>query len=134
MSNPGARRNVASGPLATAIAGTGAVFTGVSPRIEVLGLHYEVTPADLKVGFSYCFQMRAELKMADYLFAGWNTRSGANYPCKRLSPQPPIRLYRSNCLRNLRLMEVLVWMDMMYWNWLKSVAYAPPSSSCLCVS
>ena len=31
------------------IAGTGAVFTGVSSRIEVIGLHYEVTPADLKV-------------------------------------------------------------------------------------
>lgn len=32
-----------------AVAGTGAAFTGVSPRIEVVGLHYEVTPADLKV-------------------------------------------------------------------------------------
>lgn len=32
------------------LAGTGVGFTGVSPRIEVVGLHYEVTPADLKVG------------------------------------------------------------------------------------
>jgi hypothetical protein len=32
------------------VAGTGAAFTGVSPRIEVVGLHYEVTPQDLKVG------------------------------------------------------------------------------------
>ncbi|KAK8853414.1 hypothetical protein IAR55_004120 [Kwoniella newhampshirensis] len=35
-----------------AIVGTGAVFTGISTRIEVIGLHYEVTPADLKNIFS----------------------------------------------------------------------------------
>jgi hypothetical protein len=35
------------------VAGTGAAFTGVSPRIEVVGLHYEVTPQDLKVGESF---------------------------------------------------------------------------------
>jgi hypothetical protein len=39
----GAGRNVAN------VAGTGALFTGISPRIEVTGLHYEVTPQDLKV-------------------------------------------------------------------------------------
>jgi hypothetical protein len=33
----------------TRVAGTGAGFTGLSPRIKVVGLHYEVTPADLKV-------------------------------------------------------------------------------------
>ncbi|KAL7424568.1 hypothetical protein Q5752_000252 [Cryptotrichosporon argae] len=30
------------------VAGSGAGFVGASPRIEVSGLHYEVTPADLK--------------------------------------------------------------------------------------
>lgn len=30
------------------VAGSGVGFTGVSPRIEVVGLHYEVTPQDLK--------------------------------------------------------------------------------------
>lgn len=34
----------------TRVAGTGVGFTGLSPRIEVVGLHYEVTPQDLKVG------------------------------------------------------------------------------------
>ena len=34
---------------ASAVAGSGAGFTGVSSRIEVVGLHYEVTFADLKV-------------------------------------------------------------------------------------
>ncbi|KAK4684452.1 THO complex subunit 4, partial [Tremellales sp. Uapishka_1] len=36
----------------TAVTGTGVGFTGVSPRIMVVGLHYEVTPADLKTIFS----------------------------------------------------------------------------------
>ncbi|WVQ94918.1 hypothetical protein IAU59_002004 [Kwoniella sp. CBS 9459] len=36
----------------SAIAGTGAGFTGLSSRIEVVNLHYEVTPADLKGIFS----------------------------------------------------------------------------------
>ncbi|KAK1922223.1 hypothetical protein DB88DRAFT_497586 [Papiliotrema laurentii] len=36
----------------TRVAGTGAGFTGLSPRIKVVGLHYEVTPADLKTIFS----------------------------------------------------------------------------------
>ncbi|WVW86383.1 hypothetical protein I302_108429 [Kwoniella bestiolae CBS 10118] len=36
----------------TALTGTGAGFTGISTRIEVVGLHYEVTPADLKGIFS----------------------------------------------------------------------------------
>ncbi|WVF67322.1 hypothetical protein IAT40_002073 [Kwoniella sp. CBS 6097] len=35
-----------------AVAGTGAGFTGLSSRIEVVNLHYEVTPADLKGIFS----------------------------------------------------------------------------------
>ncbi|OCF43730.1 hypothetical protein I317_02483 [Kwoniella heveanensis CBS 569] len=35
-----------------AVAGTGAGFTGLSSRIEVINLHYEVTPADLKGIFS----------------------------------------------------------------------------------
>ncbi|WWC72219.1 uncharacterized protein I206_106181 [Kwoniella pini CBS 10737] len=34
------------------LTGTGAGFTGISTRIEVIGLHYEVTPADLKGIFS----------------------------------------------------------------------------------
>ncbi|OCF61571.1 hypothetical protein L486_01223 [Kwoniella mangroviensis CBS 10435] len=34
------------------LTGTGAGFTGISTRIEVVGLHYEVTPADLKGIFS----------------------------------------------------------------------------------
>lgn len=34
-------------------------FTGVSTRIEVLGLHYEVTPADLKVNFFLPFSICA---------------------------------------------------------------------------
>ena len=41
--------NGAGGRQATDVAGTGVGFTGVSPRIEVVGLHYEVTPQDLKV-------------------------------------------------------------------------------------
>jgi len=46
----GGRRSAGStGVSAATVAGTGAAFTGVSPRIEVVGLHYEVTPADLKV-------------------------------------------------------------------------------------
>ena len=45
----GPRRAVSGGANVANVAGTGAVFTGVSPRIEVVGLHYEVTPADLKV-------------------------------------------------------------------------------------
>lgn len=52
-SGPGAQRGRArdgGGLSATSVAGTGAGFTGVSPRIEVTGLHYEVTTADLKVG------------------------------------------------------------------------------------
>jgi hypothetical protein len=32
-----------------AIGGTAMGFTGLSPRIEVSNIHYEVTPADLKV-------------------------------------------------------------------------------------
>lgn len=50
---PGARRgpggNAGSGTAVSAAVG----FTGVSPRIEVLGIHYEVTPADLKVSYTY---------------------------------------------------------------------------------
>jgi hypothetical protein len=52
-SGPGAQRGRArdgGGLSTTSVAGTGAGFTGVSPRIEVTGLHYEVTTADLKVG------------------------------------------------------------------------------------
>jgi hypothetical protein len=50
---PGARGNQRGPAGAVAnVAGTGAGFTGVSPRIEVVGLHYEVTPADLKVSQS----------------------------------------------------------------------------------
>jgi hypothetical protein len=49
----GGRRGAPAGPAAgrniADVAGTGAAFTGVSPRIEVVGLHYEVTPQDLKV-------------------------------------------------------------------------------------
>lgn len=30
---------------------SGEGFTGISPRIEVLGLHYEVMPGDLKVSY-----------------------------------------------------------------------------------
>ena len=41
--------NGGGGRQATDVAGTGVGFTGVSPRIEVVGLHYEVTPQDLKV-------------------------------------------------------------------------------------
>ncbi|WRT70016.1 uncharacterized protein IL334_007009 [Kwoniella shivajii] len=37
---------------ANAGAGAGVPFTGISTRIEVIGLHYEVTPADLKTIFS----------------------------------------------------------------------------------
>ena len=50
----GRRSTSATGPSATLkhVTGTGAGFTGVSPRIEVIGLHYEVTPADLKVSTS----------------------------------------------------------------------------------
>lgn len=44
--------NGVAGVAVTNVAGTGAGFTGVSPRIEVIGLHYEVTPADLKVSFT----------------------------------------------------------------------------------
>lgn len=40
----------------TRFAGSVVGFTGLSPRIEVVGLHYEVTPADLKVGES-CAQV-----------------------------------------------------------------------------
>jgi len=51
----GGRRNVAGAGVQVAnVAGTGAGFTGVSPRIEVVGLHYEVTPADLKVCHASC--------------------------------------------------------------------------------
>lgn len=46
-SGPGANR--APRGAGVAVAGTGVGFTGVSPKIEVIGLHYEVTPADLKV-------------------------------------------------------------------------------------
>ena len=46
-SGPGANRG--PGNAGVAVAGTGVGFTGVSPKIEVVGLHYEVTPADLKV-------------------------------------------------------------------------------------
>lgn len=66
------------------VAGTGAAFTGVSPRIEVVGLHYEVTPQDLKVCSSYrrgCAQADA----VDDLFSGWNFGSRSYYPCKRLN-------------------------------------------------
>ncbi|WWD19843.1 hypothetical protein CI109_104310 [Kwoniella shandongensis] len=48
---PAGGRGRGNGPN-PAIVGTGAVFTGVSTRIEVIGLHYEVTPADLKNIFS----------------------------------------------------------------------------------
>ncbi|RSH91481.1 hypothetical protein EHS25_009780 [Saitozyma podzolica] len=54
-SGPGAQRGRArdgGGLSTTSVAGTGAGFTGVSPRIEVTGLHYEVTTADLKTIFS----------------------------------------------------------------------------------
>ncbi|CAD6563825.1 MAG: hypothetical protein TREMPRED_001394 [Tremellales sp. Tagirdzhanova-0007] len=44
-----ADRRRAVGTSVASVAGTGAVFTGVSSRIEVVGLHYEVTPVDLKV-------------------------------------------------------------------------------------
>jgi hypothetical protein len=46
-------RNGGGGRPAPAAGLTGGVgFTGVSPRIEVVGLHYEVTPADLKVSYT----------------------------------------------------------------------------------
>ncbi|ORY31627.1 Endonuclease/exonuclease/phosphatase [Naematelia encephala] len=53
MSGGGGPRRGAGGraPIAN-VAGTGAGFTGVSPRIEIVGLHYEVTPSDLKGIFS----------------------------------------------------------------------------------
>nr|ODN81344.1 hypothetical protein L203_05598 [Cryptococcus depauperatus CBS 7841] len=50
----GARRPPVSAPAAatlnTTITGTGAAFLKESTRIEIVGLHYEVTPQDLKVG------------------------------------------------------------------------------------
>ncbi|ORX39454.1 hypothetical protein BD324DRAFT_619774 [Kockovaella imperatae] len=54
--SPGGRRN-GGGPqggsgFAGSPAGTGVGFTGISPRIEVVGLHYEVTTQDLKNIFS----------------------------------------------------------------------------------
>ncbi|EIW72135.1 hypothetical protein TREMEDRAFT_66724 [Tremella mesenterica DSM 1558] len=45
-------RIVSAGNGIAAVAGTGSGFTGISPRIEVVGLHYEVTPVDLKNIFS----------------------------------------------------------------------------------
>ena len=45
----GGRRPAEAGGNIPSPAGTGVGFTGISPRIEVVGLHYEVTPADLKV-------------------------------------------------------------------------------------
>lgn len=56
---PGRDRRAANGGGAgggrdvAAVAGTGAGFTGVSPRIEIIGLHYEVTPSDLKVRMKF---------------------------------------------------------------------------------
>lgn len=49
----GGRRGPAAGrQAAESGANHGVPFTGVSPRIEVIGLHYEVTPQDLKSIFS----------------------------------------------------------------------------------
>ncbi|WVO17135.1 hypothetical protein L204_104826 [Cryptococcus depauperatus] len=52
----GARRPQVSAPAAatlnTTITGTGAAFLKESTRIEIVGLHYEVTPQDLKTIFS----------------------------------------------------------------------------------
>ena len=73
------------------VAGTGAAFTGVSPRIEVVGLHYEVTPQDLKVG-GFFGKLGKPADQRDNLLSGWNISSRPNYPCKRLIQDHPLSI------------------------------------------
>lgn len=75
---PAEPRGMASG---APVAGTGAGFTGVSPRIEVVGLHYEVTPQDLKVR-SCPAHIRPMSDQTEHLFPGGHSGPGTYYPRK----------------------------------------------------
>lgn len=77
--------NGSGGRPAADVAGTGVGFTGVSPRIEVVGLHYEVTPQDLKVR-SPPAVVGGGTDLIDDLCPSWNTCPRPNHPCKRLTP------------------------------------------------
>ena len=60
---------MSGGANVASVAGSGAGFTGVSSRIEIVGLHYEVTPQDLKVRFQRLQDDCSQLTITQTIFS-----------------------------------------------------------------
>lgn len=82
-----------------------AAFVGSSPCVEVSGLHYEVTAADLKVGV-YCTLGLT----VDHFFPGRHHCRGPHHPCKRLT-QFPTQMKWSKCARHPYVVTRPLWQE-----------------------